>query len=136
MPQQLSPAAMKDSAIFYELFKRGNESFIKSDFKKAIELFENARKINPNFYPALENIGLSYFLMRDFGGAVKYLNMVLDTKASNDGKAEYYLGISLINIGKREEGCQSFLNSEAKKYYDARRLYDLNCVPQTAPPNQ
>ena len=134
--QQLSSAALKDSAIFYDLFKRGNESFIKSDFKTAIGLFENARKINPNFYPALENIGLSYFLMRDFGTAVKYLNMVLETKASNDGKAEYYLGISLINTGRKEEGCQSFLNSEAKKYYDARRLYDLNCVPQAAPPNQ
>ena len=53
---------------------------------------------------------------------------------SVDGKAEYFRGIALIDMGKRDEGCQSFLISEGKKYYDARRLYDLNCVPQPATP--
>lgn len=127
-------AAMKDSAIFYDVFRRGNEAFIKSDFKTAIELFENSLKINPTFYPAIENIGLSHFLQRDWASAVKYLDMVVNGKMSNDGKAEYYRGISLINLGKRDEGCESFMVSEKKKYYDARRLIDLNCPNQANKP--
>ena len=130
-------AAMKDSAIFYDVFRRGNEAFIKSDFKTAIELFENSLKINPTFYPAIENIGLSHFLQRDWASTVKYLDIVVNGKMSNDGKAEYYRGISLINLGKRDEGCASFLVSEKKKYYDARRLIDLNCPDQAnKPPEQ
>ncbi len=126
--------ALKDSAIFYDVFKRGNDAFMKSDFKNAIDLYEKALKINVNFYAAMENIGLSYFLMQDYGQAVKYLDMGLATKTATDGKAEYYRGIALIDMGKRDEGCQSFLISESKKYYDARRLYDLNC--KGVQPNQ
>ncbi len=132
-PPQLT-AAMKDSAMFYDIFKRGNEAFVKNDFKKAIDLYQKAQIINPTFYPAMENIGLSYFLLQDYGTAVQYLDKAIASKMSVDGKAEYFRGIALIDMGKRDEGCQSFLISEGKKYYDARRLYDLNCVPQPATP--
>ncbi len=125
--------AMKDSAIFYDVFKKGNEAFIKSDLKNAIDLYQKALSINPGFYAAMENIGLSYFLLQDYATAVKYLDMGIATKGAVDGKAEYFRGIALIDMGKRDEGCQSFLVSEAKKYYDARRLYDLNCKPPETP---
>ena len=126
----------QDSAIFYDVFKRGNDAFVKSDFKNAIDLYEKALKINPTFYAAMENIGLSYFLMQNYGTAVKYLDMGISSKGAVDGKAEYFRGIALINMGRRDEGCQSFLVSEGKKYYDARRLYDLNCNLPATPPNQ
>ncbi len=126
----------KDSAIFYDVFKRGNDAFVKSDFKNAIDLYEKALKINPTFYAAMENIGLSYFLMQNYGTAVRYLEMGIANKGAVDGKAEYFRGIALINMGRRDEGCQSFLVSEGKKYYDARRLYDLNCNLPATPPNQ
>jgi O-antigen ligase len=126
--------ALKDSAIFYDVFRKGNEAFIKSDLKKAIDLYEKSLAINPGFYAAIENIGLSYFLLQDYATAVKYLDKAIDSKGAIDGKAEYYRGIALIDMGKRDEGCQSFLISESKKYYDARRLYDLNCKPPETPP--
>ncbi|MFN9949433.1 MAG: O-antigen ligase family protein [Bacteroidota bacterium] len=132
-----TPAAYQDSLRFYDFFKRGNEAFTKNDLKTAMELYESARKINPKFSPIIENIGLVHFLNKEWGAALPYFERVVNNKWTADGKAEYYRGICLYNVGKVPEGCQSFLTSEAKGYSDARRLYNLNCVnpPGTPPPD-
>ncbi len=136
-----TPQAYQDSLRFYDFFKRGNEAFTKNDLKTAMELYESARKINPKFSPIVENIGLVHFLNKEWASALPYFEKVVNNKWSADGKAEYYRGICLYNVGKIPEGCQSFLTSEAKGYSDARRLYNLNCVNPPAgaappPPNQ
>ena len=136
-----TPEAYQDSLRFYDFFKRGNEAFTKNDLKTAMELYESARKINPKFSPIVENIGLVHFLNKEWASALPYFEKVVNNKWSADGKAEYYRGICLYNVGKIPEGCQSFLTSEAKGYSDARRLYNLNCVNPPAaaappPPNQ
>jgi O-antigen ligase len=136
-----SPAAYQDSLRFYDFFKRGNEAFTKNDLKTAMELYESARKINPKFSPIIENIGLVHFLNKEWGAALPYFERVVNNKWTADGKAEYYRGICLYNVGKVPEGCQSFLTSEAKGYADARRLYNINCInppgtPAPAAPNQ
>jgi len=136
-----TPQAYQDSMRFYDFFKRGNEAFTKNDLKTAMELYESARKINPKFSPIVENIGLVHFLNKEWASALPYFEKVVNNKWSADGKAEYYRGICLYNVGKIPEGCQSFLTSEAKGYSDARRLYNLNCVNPPAgaappPPNQ
>jgi len=136
-----TPQAYQDSMRFYDFFKRGNEAFTKNDLKTAMELYESARKINPKFSPIVENIGLVHFLNKEWATALPYFEKVVNNKWSADGKAEYYRGICLYNVGKIPEGCQSFLTSEAKGYSDARRLYNLNCVNPPAgaappPPNQ
>jgi len=136
-----TPQAYQDSMRFYDFFKRGNEAFTKNDLKTAMELYESARKINPKFSPIVENIGLVHFLNKEWASALPYFERVVNNKWSADGKAEYYRGICLYNVGKIPEGCQSFLTSEAKGYSDARRLYNLNCVNPPAgaappPPNQ
>lgn len=136
-----TPQAYQDSMRFYDFFKRGNEAFTKNDLKTAMELYESARKINPKFSPVVENIGLVHFLNKEWSSALPYFERVVNNKWSADGKAEYYRGICLYNVGKIPEGCQSFLTSEAKGYSDARRLYNLNCVNPPAgaappPPNQ
>lgn len=131
-----TPQAYQDSMRFYDLFKRGNEAFTKNDLKTAMELYEGARKINSKFSPVIENIGLVHFLNKEWASALPYFERVVNNKWTSDGKAEYYKGICLYNVGKIPEGCQSFLTSEAKGYGDARRLYNLNCVnpPGTPPP--
>jgi hypothetical protein len=106
-----------------------------------MELYESARKINPKFSPIIENIGLVHFLNKEWGAALPYFERVVNNKWTADGKAEYYRGICLYNVGKVPEGCQSFLTSEAKGYADARRLYNINCInppgtPAPAAPNQ
>jgi tetratricopeptide (TPR) repeat protein len=126
---------------FYDFFKRGNEAFTKNDLKTAMELYESARKINSKFSPVIENIGLVHFLNKEWASALPYFERVVNNKWSADGKAEYYRGICLYNVGKIPEGCQSFLTSEAKGYADARRMYNINCVNPPAgaappPPNQ
>ena len=136
-----TPQAYQDSMRFYDFFKRGNEAFTKNDLKTAMELYESARKINSKFSPVIENIGLVHFLNKEWASALPYFERVVNNKWSADGKAEYYRGICLYNVGKIPEGCQSFLTSEAKGYSDARRLYNLNCVNPPAgaappPPNQ
>ena len=136
-----TPQAYQDSMRFYDFFKRGNEAFTKNDLKTAMELYESARKINPKFSPVVENIGLVHYLNKEWASALPYFERVVNNKWSADGKAEYYRGICLFNVGKIPEGCQSFLTSEAKGYADARRLYNINCVnpPGGAappPPNQ
>jgi O-antigen ligase len=131
-----TPEAYQDSLRFYDFFKRGNEAFTKNDLKTAMELYESARKINSKFSPVIENIGLVHFLNKEWGAALPYFERVVNNKWTRDGKAEYYRGICLYNVGKVPEGCQSFLTSEAKGYSDARRLYNLNCInpPGTTPP--
>jgi O-antigen ligase len=136
-----TPQAYQDSLRFYDFFKRGNEAFTKNDLKTAMELYESARKINSKFSPVIENIGLVHFLNKEWASALPYFERVVNNKWSADGKAEYYRGICLYNVGKIPEGCQSFLTSEAKGYSDARRLYKINCENPPAgaappPPNQ
>jgi tetratricopeptide (TPR) repeat protein len=136
-----TPQAYQDSMRFYDFFKRGNEAFTKNDLKTAMELYESARKINSKFSPVIENIGLVHFLNKEWASALPYFERVVNNKWSADGKAEYYRGICLYNVGKIPEGCQSFLTSEAKGYSDARRLYKINCENPPAgaappPPNQ
>ena len=135
-----TPEAYQDSLRFYDFFKRGNEAFTKNDLKTAMDLYESARKLNSKFAPVIENIGLVHFLNKEWASALPYFERVVNNKWTVDGKAEYYRGICLYNVGKIPEGCQSFLTSEAKGYSDARRLYNLNCVNPpggtTPPPNQ
>ena len=76
-------------------------------------------------YSNFENVGLSYYALSDYSNAVPWFEKVFAIRPKVDGKSEYFLGLSYVNLGDRNKGCPflklaSDLNfSEGRSYYSS-----------------
>ena len=73
-----------------------------------------------------ENIGLTYFNLGDYTNAEIYLRMVSQAMVYANGKSEFFLGVSLLQLGRKDEACH-FLNKAAiRNYPQAKELFNSN----------
>ena len=62
------PISLKRSAEAY--FQEGNEAYQRGDLEKAIQLYDNAIEINPDYVYAYNNRGIAKFRLGDRDGAI------------------------------------------------------------------
>ena len=104
---------------------RGIEFYQKKDYSNAAKAFMQAAALNPFDYSNFENVGLSYYALSDYSNAVPWFEKVFAIRPKVDGKSEYFLGLSYVNLGDRNKGCPflkvaSDLNfSEGSSYYSS-----------------
>lgn len=125
--EQSSPFTAEQQAEFLKYFNTGTEFYINQNYNAAIRNFTLASKANPNDFISVENIGLSYFALNNFKAAVPYLDKVIASKATQDGKSEYYKGLCLLNLGKKNDGCRFLRMADVKNFPAARASIAANC---------
>ncbi|MFW9929827.1 MAG: tetratricopeptide repeat protein [Candidatus Thorarchaeota archaeon] len=139
--QELLEAIKRDSKE-YLLTEEGIQLFNQTKFEQALEKFDEAIAINPNFYLTWGYKGLVSMDLGKFEKAILSFRKVLELNAS-DFKARTNLGLCLRKIGKVREAIDEYkksikLNSQQfeawynlgnayvdeKNYLDALYCYD------------
>lgn len=97
----------------------GNQYFKKGEYEKAIEEFEKAIALQPDFAPAYNRLGMAYAILKDFEKAEKNFQKVIELASEVD---QGYLNLGLLYElkGDRERAISYFkkalsLNPENKK---------------------
>ncbi|VVH64635.1 TPR domain protein, putative component of TonB system, partial [uncultured Gammaproteobacteria bacterium] len=112
-----------------EYLLEGNQDFYKSKFDKAIEAYEKAIKIKPN-YEAYYNIGLAYTSSNKFKEAIKAYEKAIEINPDYD-TAYYNMGIAYAKLDKFKEAIEAFKKvieikpDFDKAYYSMGIAYDI-----------
>jgi O-antigen ligase/Tfp pilus assembly protein PilF len=110
-----------------QIYNEGVAAFAKQDFKTAAAKFVRAAEINAFNYAIYENAGVSYFNLKQFRRAIYYFDKVIALKVTNDGKSEFFKGVSHINLGEKEVGCQVLQIAKSKNYNGANNIIEQYC---------
>ena len=111
---------------FYQTYQKAISYFSNREFNKAINEFNKAWDME-NQYLCLENIGLCYYSTARYKEAINYFEKVIETGKSNDGKAEFFKGASLISLGKAPEACPFLKIAQKKNYAEAKQFINNYC---------
>lgn len=122
-PEQNAATLQKATQIYNE----GVAAFAKQDFNTAAAKFVRAAQINAFNYAIYENAGVSYFNLKQFRKAIYYFDKVIALKITTDGKSEFFKGVSHINLGEKEMGCQSLQIAKSKNYAEANNIIAQYC---------
>lgn len=122
-PSETAAAIQRATQIYNE----GVAAFANQDFKTAAAKFVRAAEINAFNYAIYENAGVSFFNMKQFRRAIYYFDKVIALKITNDGKSEFFKGVSHINLGEKEMGCQILQIAKSKNYTGANNIIEQYC---------
>ena len=113
-------------------FIRAGFAGMNKNFPEALENLLGIIKLMPNDFETMENIGLTYYFMKDYASAATYFKKVVDARAYLNGKSEFYLGNCLLQLGKKEEACKYLQVSANRNYPNAAILFNKNnCLINT-----
>jgi Flp pilus assembly protein TadD len=105
---------------------RAADAAMKSNFSGALAYLLEIKKMYPNDIENIENIGLTYFNLGDYTKAENHLRMVSQAMVYANGKSEFFLGVSLLQLGRKDEACP-FLNQAAiRNYPQAKEFFNSN----------
>jgi Flp pilus assembly protein TadD len=105
---------------------RAAYSAMNSNFSGVLNYLLEIKKMYPNDIENMENIGLTYFNLGDYKNAEIYLRTVSQAMVYANGKSEFFLGVSLLQLGRKDEAC-SFLNQAAiRNYPQASQIFNSN----------
>ncbi|MDH3594735.1 MAG: tetratricopeptide repeat protein [Rhodospirillales bacterium] len=90
----LSPPADSRLAVGEKVFRDGN-------FEGAIKIYEEVRRLEPDYHQALILIGDAYFSMRQFDEAQRYFEEAIRLNFI-DYQAHWFLADTLWSLGRRE----------------------------------
>ena len=103
------------------------KDFKEKRFKKAIERYLYAIKLDPFDFSYYENIALSYQNLGDTKNAYKYFDIVIDSLNPKTGKSEFYKGVNLIMDKEIKKGCILLKKSLNYGFSGARNVMDEFC---------
>jgi O-antigen ligase/tetratricopeptide (TPR) repeat protein len=110
-----------------KLYQEGMALFQNKSYKLAAAKFIKASLYNPNNYAYFENAGLCFYANKEFQKAITQFNKSLALGTSTSGKSEYFKGICLLNMGKKEQGCAMVQLAKSKNYPDADMFLKTYC---------
>lgn len=108
-------------------YQEGAQLFAKQSYVAAAQKFIKAASLTPGNYAFFENAGLCYYANRQFDKAVQQFDKAIALGTSTSGKSEYFKGVSLVNLGKKEEGCALVNTAKSRNYPDADTFLKSNC---------
>ena len=116
-------------------FIRAGNAAMKKNFSESLENLLGIMNIYPNDYENLENIGLTYYYMKDYSNAATYFKKVTDAKVYGNGKSEFFLGNCLLELRQKPEACGYLSTAANKNYPMAAILFNKNnCELQSVVP--
>ena len=125
-----SPPTSSDPGKAENVYKQGLEKIKKRDFKGAIEDFDRAVQLNPQYAEAYNNRGNTYFVLGNQQEAMKNYNQAL--KLNPELASAYYnRGYANYKGGKMEQAIKDYnraieLNPKYLPAYGIERSFALN----------
>jgi O-antigen ligase len=108
-------------------YLEGSKLFSQKSYSAAAQKFIRAASLNPGNYAFFENAGICYYASNQFDKAVLYFDKAIQLGTSASGKSEYFKAVSLVNLGRKDEGCALAKIAKEKKYPDADLFIQSNC---------
>lgn len=103
------------------LIQEGIEQHDNGEYKKAIEIYQKALKIDPNSSLANYEISLSYFTSKDYKNAEAYSKKVIDLDNDHILAAYITYGNSLDMQGQKKQAIEAY--EKAMEDFDNYLLY-------------
>ena len=101
-------------------FKKGFVYQDQGNLDKALEEYQKALKLNPNYVKVYTNVGTIYLERKDYDQAIQQFKKVIELNYW-DSKAHYNLGFAYLKKGEVEEAQEEvkFLKSIRSELADA-----------------
>ena len=109
------------------LYQEGMQLFQRQSYSQAAAKFMRAASYNPKNYAYFENAGLCFYANKQFQKALNQFNKSIALGIATSGKSEYFKGICLFNLGRKEEGCAMVQLAKSKNYPDADVFLKTYC---------
>lgn len=99
------------------LNNRGNQLFNEGKIEEALDMYQRAISIDPNYVNSQLNIALAYIHLRKFDDALVYLNKLKAQRLEpqHDIKVAYMLGTAHMSLG-RQQLAGDILSAAVDKY--------------------
>ncbi|MGB0376016.1 MAG: O-antigen ligase family protein [Flavobacteriaceae bacterium] len=123
----LSPEESEKAA---QLSNQGQQLYAEKNFFDAIQLFEEACRLDPFQYQHFENAGLSYFSVGDYTSALRKLDTVINVFKAPGGKSEYVKALVYLNLGQKDKACEWLKIAALAGFEQAKAEYRNRCVNQ------
>ena len=94
----------------------GKAAFLKRQFIKAAQFYLQAAQLDPGNYTHYENAGICYYSGGNFVKAIPYFEKAIQFTSANTGKSEFFMAMSYIGLGKKDQICAP-LNTAKRKGY-------------------
>ena len=107
-------------------FIRAGFAGMNKKFPEALENLLGIMKLLPGDYENIENIGLTYYFMKEYESSASYFKKVVDAKVYGNGKSEFYLGNCLLLLKRKEEACKYLYISANRNYPGGSILFNKN----------
>ncbi len=101
----------KNPQVFFEL---GNEKLSRSDYRGAIDLYQQALRLRADFPLAQVNLAAAYIGLEEYGLALRILDPVairskhVPALRMVDAKAHYHAGLVLMRQERNKEAAEAF----------------------------
>lgn len=114
----------------YIAYNSGNALLRLGKYNEAVEKYNEAVKINPYFFEALNNLGVGHYFLKNYDKSLEYFKQALDWENSyrksgmlNSGAAQYKKGD--VNLSKNRTAISSESDSRyISPLYNLGLLYD------------
>ncbi len=111
-----------------DLNKKAESFFLENNFQKAAQTYIEAISKNPSEPAFYENAGNSYLKMGDHKNAQIYLQKAIDSFNTKTGKPEYLYGLSKMQEGNMNLGCNFLaISYNTYKYNLSLKVYQKFC---------
>ena len=107
---------VQSTDIVANLLNNGKATFMKRQFSKAAQFYLQATQLDPANYTHYENAGISYYSGGNFVKAIPNFEKAVQFSNANTGKSEFFMAMSYIALGKKEQVCTP-LNTAKRKGY-------------------
>ena len=77
---------------------------------------KKAAEASPLDYAFFENVALCYLGQSKYTEAIEWFDKVIKMGSARDAKSIFYKGISLVRMGRKEEGCQWLSRAAGQNY--------------------
>jgi tetratricopeptide (TPR) repeat protein len=113
---------VQSTDVVTNLLNKGQAAFIKRQYVKAAQFYSQAAQLDPNNYTHYENAGISYYSGGNYIKAIPNFEKAAQFSNSNTGKSEFFMAMSYIALGKKEQICAP-LNTAKRKGYQGVDSY-------------
>ncbi len=124
---QSTKPAIDQQAVYMKLQEDGKAYFKNQDYDKAVICFRKSMGMRPDEISNYENLGLIYLVEHKFQKSADNLKKVIDAKAYNNGKAEFYYAEALINMKQMAQACPYLEIAIRRNFPGAKELKDKYC---------
>jgi tetratricopeptide (TPR) repeat protein len=103
------------------------KSYKQNYFLEAANLYQKAARIDDSEYTHYENAALSYYRGDYFEEAERLFKYTLRNFKGGNGKTEFYLGLLMYELEKKDKACEFWKISRQKGFSGPQKVIETFC---------